>query len=295
MPEQCQGAVPQRVACTGRTQNNEEPARGGTAIRGKTILFVAVFLLVAGSLGTAFWKQHQRLDWQARHIQRLEKKLAGLQDSLRLLGQQTRTLRALAGLPEQEDPQNLLGTGGLALPNDPVQRHIYKTDETLDRLLALTRYELLSLQNVEEALKRQQDHWARIPSIQPADGYITSGFGYRKDPFTGRIKFHHGIDIFAPRGTPVVAPARGRVVRIRRERGYGLTLELDHGNGIHTFYAHLQSVKVRRGQQVERGDTIAFVGNTGRSTGPHLHYEVRVQGRRVNPTRYIIPAYAFYD
>ncbi len=268
--------------------------KGGVDIRRTTKVALFSLLLAIAGLSYGLWQKQARLNWQARHILRLEQKLAGLQDTLRLLSQETRRLRALAGLPD-EDPQTLIGTGGLALPEDPVQRHIYKTDESLDRLLALTRYEITALENVEHTLKEQQDHWARVPSIQPAEGYITSGYGYRKDPFTGRIKFHHGVDIFAARGTPVVAPARGRVVRIRRERGYGLTLELDHGNGIHTFYAHLQSVKVHRGQEVERGDTIAFVGNTGRSTGPHLHYEVRVQGRRVNPRRYIIPSYAFYE
>ncbi len=269
--------------------------KGGTAIRIGTKILVFLLFVALGGLAYRLWSQQERLAWQAHHIQRLERKLAGLQDSLRLLSQQAQTLRALAGLPETPDPEELAGTGGLALPEDPVQRRIYQADETLDRLLALTRYEITALQNVEETLKQQQDHWARIPSILPTQGYITSGYGYRKDPFTGRIKFHHGVDIFAPRGTPVVAPARGRVYRIRRDRGYGLTLELDHGNGIHTFFAHLQSVRVRRGQQVDRGDTIAFVGNTGRSTGPHLHYEVRVQGKRVNPRRYIIPEYALYE
>jgi murein DD-endopeptidase MepM/ murein hydrolase activator NlpD len=119
---------------------------------------------------------------------------------------------------------------------------------------------------------------------------LASGFGYRRDPFTRTRKFHDGIDITAPVGTPVRATADGTVESIQYYRnGYGLTLVVNHGYGYKTVYAHLSLSKVKRYQKVERGEVIALVGNSGRTTGPHLHYEVQITGKARNPLNYIIP------
>ena len=125
-------------------------------------------------------------------------------------------------------------------------------------------------------------------SIWPSKGWVTSGYGYRTSPFTGRRQFHSGIDVAGRPGTPVVAPARGRVVFTGKKGHLGKTLILDHGYGVRTTYGHNREIFVKRGQEVERGEKIASVGNSGRSTSPHLHYAVQVDGRRVNPLNYIL-------
>lgn len=117
----------------------------------------------------------------------------------------------------------------------------------------------------------------------PIQGDFTSGFGFRKSPFTGRPEFHEGIDIAARRGTPVFAPAEGTVERVGRRRGYGLQVFIAHGHGLLTSYAHLNKALVKAGQKVRKGQKIGIVGNTGRSTGPHLHYEVRMNGVPLDP------------
>ena len=115
-----------------------------------------------------------------------------------------------------------------------------------------------------------------------------SGFGYRIDPFTGQVKMHEGLDIAAPPGTPIIAPADGTIKFAGERRGFGLTLEIDHGYGYTTLYGHCQRIDVEEGNRVTRGDVVAHVGSTGRSTGPHLHYEVRVSQIPVNPIHYIL-------
>ncbi|WP_408096209.1 M23 family metallopeptidase [Peredibacter sp. HCB2-198] len=126
------------------------------------------------------------------------------------------------------------------------------------------------------------------PTILPADGWITSYFGQRMSPWAGRLKMHEGLDVGAPYGTAVHAPADGIVTFSGEKAGFGKFVQIDHGYGIETIYAHNQSLNVRAGQKVKRGALLAGVGNTGHSTGPHLHYEVRVNGIAVDPLYFIL-------
>ncbi len=130
---------------------------------------------------------------------------------------------------------------------------------------------------------------SNVPDMWPILGPINSGFGQREDPVLGfgTGEFHKGIDIGSPNGTPVHAPAAGRVIKAGLGTGYGNEIEIDHGNGITTVYGHLQGFNVTAGQQVVKGEVIGFVGHTGRVTGPHLHYEVQVRGTAVNPHKYL--------
>lgn len=138
-----------------------------------------------------------------------------------------------------------------------------------------------------DGLERLRALVRRLPLVVPVEGAeLTSGFGRRIDPFRGRPARHEGIDLAAPRGTPVRAPADGRVVRAGRLGAYGLVVELDHGGGLRTRYAHLSRITVRSGQKVVRGQELGRVGSTGRSTGAHLHFEVRVAARPVDPLRF---------
>jgi septal ring factor EnvC (AmiA/AmiB activator) len=155
------------------------------------------------------------------------------------------------------------------------------------RLGLVADAQTLSLRDLLEGLEKKQDQLASSPAVWPARGWLTSRFGPRISPFTGGRQFHAGIDIAGRPGTDVIAPARGRVVELGSDGPLGQSLTLDHGYGIRTLFGHLQSLEVKRGQLVERGQVIATLGNSGRSTGPHLHYGVEVRGKPVNPIDYI--------
>jgi murein DD-endopeptidase MepM/ murein hydrolase activator NlpD len=155
------------------------------------------------------------------------------------------------------------------------------------QLAGLVPTRKLSLLDLLEGLEGKSQKLAATPSIWPTDGYVTSGYGNRTSPFTGRQQFHAGLDIAADFGTTVVAPARGRVVFSGMNGPFGRMVEIDHGYGLRTHFAHLAKAHVKQGQTVERGLPIGEVGSTGRSTGPHLHYGVEVNGRTVDPTDYI--------
>lgn len=130
-----------------------------------------------------------------------------------------------------------------------------------------------------------------VPSINPVEVMRkTSHFGYRSDPFQGGRRNHKGLDIAGPIGTPIYATADGIVGRAQWVRGYGKYIELEHGNAIQTRYGHLSAMNVQSGQRVRKGDIIGFMGSTGRSTGSHLHYEVRIAGEAVNPVSFLEPA-----
>jgi murein DD-endopeptidase MepM/ murein hydrolase activator NlpD len=136
-----------------------------------------------------------------------------------------------------------------------------------------------------------EDQTARLlatPSIAPTKGWATSGFGYRTSPFTGNREHHRGLDIAGRSGTAVKAPSDGKVVYVGRKRALGNTVVIRHGYSIETIYGHLSEVLVKPGQKVERGEMIARMGSTGRSTGPHLHYQVEVNKKAVNPRNYIL-------
>ncbi|MEM8963463.1 MAG: peptidoglycan DD-metalloendopeptidase family protein [Acidobacteriota bacterium] len=152
------------------------------------------------------------------------------------------------------------------------------------------RLERLSnnIDTLQEAITERNAAVASLPSIAPVQGLFTSGFGYRKDPFHKRRAFHAGLDIVAAPGTPIMASGDAIVLRAGRIGALGNAVYLSHGDGIVTRYGHLQDVLVTPGQRVRRGDAIGTLGNTGRSTGPHLHYEVRVDNKARNPLGYIL-------
>lgn len=137
-------------------------------------------------------------------------------------------------------------------------------------------------------LESQKSMFACTPSIRPADGWFTSRFAYRISPFTNKREFHSGLDIASRIGTKIIAPADGVVASIKKSDGMGISITINHGYGFKTIYGHLSKVLVTKGQAVKRGSEIALMGNTGRSTGSHLHYEVHVNGVPVNPEKYIL-------
>lgn len=144
--------------------------------------------------------------------------------------------------------------------------------------------------NVSDTLEANYARFASMPSIMPTSGWLSSQFTRsRFHPILHENRPHKGIDVVAPTGSPIVAPASGRVVYARSDKGYGLSVEIDHGNGIRTKFAHCSRLAVRAGQRVTRGQLIAAVGSTGLSTAPHLHYEILVNGVPVDPLKYVLP------
>jgi murein DD-endopeptidase MepM/ murein hydrolase activator NlpD len=179
-----------------------------------------------------------------------------------------------------------------ALDGNPETTLLRKEYEELDVKFSDLNYETLlveqTLQDQYELLADQKAFLAALPTRKPTVGYFTSGFGIRKSPYGGRDKMHEGVDIANYPGTPIKAPADGVVLFADSKPGYGQTVILDHGYGLETWYAHTRKITVSKGQKVRRGDAIALLGTTGRSTGPHLHYEVRVHGTPVDPRSYIL-------
>ena len=148
-----------------------------------------------------------------------------------------------------------------------------------------------SLDEIQRMALDKEVLLSAIPSIQPINNEnlrrMASGYGWRTDPFTKSRRMHKGMDFSAPTGTPIYAPSDGKVIRVdSRSAGYGKHIRIDHGFGYVTLYAHLSEYNVRRGQRVKRGDVIGFVGNTGRSVAPHLHYEIRKDGKHLNPINF---------
>ena len=159
-----------------------------------------------------------------------------------------------------------------------------------DLIVEEIRLRTRSLGELVKDMEVQIERIERVPAGWPlarGRGRITSSFGYRRDPFTRRVRHHDGTDIAAKTGTPIRATARGRVRKAEYMSEYGNTVIIDHGDGLTTLYAHMSQISVNRGDTVGRGDIIGAVGSTGRSTGPHLHYEVHVNGRQVDPAKYL--------
>lgn len=157
-----------------------------------------------------------------------------------------------------------------------------------ERLGPLASARADSFEELVEALSGQSLRLASTPSIWPARGWLTSGFGYRTSPFTGRPQFHAGLDVASNPGTEIVAAAGGRVTFVGRKGPLGKCVMIDHGYGVRTIYGHTADVFVQIGDEVERGQRIASIGMSGRTTGPHLHYAVEVNGEPRNPIDYIV-------
>lgn len=199
-----------------------------------------------------------------------------------------RKIRLLLGLPpmaQESDPKTSSFNEGdsfnLDLHTEFLQNRIFEKDVEIHRLFQdFVKYDSLSLD--------KKSFLSSTPSLLPARGSITSHFGPRVSPYARKLKMHEGLDVGAPIGTPIIAPADGVVAYSGVKTGFGNYVKIDHGYGIETAYAHASKLFVKKGEKVARGQRIANVGNTGWSTGPHLHYEVHVNGIAVDPYYYVL-------
>jgi murein DD-endopeptidase MepM/ murein hydrolase activator NlpD len=272
-------------------------AAGGVALG----LAAALLVGYATMAHTADLSRSNRLKAEntrlAQEIGELHGRLSTLSDTLTRISQRDARIRVLANL-EPIDPQvQAAGIGGPTLATRPTLSTegpaLRRSQEIRVDLNALIRRANLLASSFEEAKDSLASHSKRLaatPSIMPTQGWLTSAFSsMREHPILHVARPHEGIDVTAPMGSPIEAPAAGVVTDAGWESGYGNTITIDHGYGVVTKFAHASKLLVRTGQRVERGQRIALVGNTGLATGPHLHYEVHVNGRPVDPLRYVLP------
>ncbi len=286
-------------------------ARGVRQLRIPRFLltFSALFLIACTVFISLVLKDYRAMKSQMIRLSRLEKEAVHHREQSLLLAQRIqemtrkmdqlneldRKLRIMVNLepPEEDSVDGMGGPDPLSLsPRSVLQkgrtdliRSMHHTLDNLGREIAFGKKEKRDL---IKFLESQKMLLACTPSIWPAKGWLSSRFGYRISPFTGEKEFHRGIDISGRINSPVLAPADGMVSAVFYDYGYGRVVTITHGYGLETLYGHLQKVLVKKGQFVKRGETIALLGNTGRSTGPHLHYEVHLNRVAVNPLRYIL-------
>ncbi len=204
----------------------------------------------------------------------LHQRLDGITKQLSDFEARTRRLAIVAGLSDSVRG----GVGGPGIAADGASRAWSDQSALLDTRLSL----------LERQFSRRSALIASTPTVWPVHGVVASAFGLRTDPFTGGAAAHEGIDISTSRGEPVLATADGTVLASGWAGEFGRAIEIVHNDRYVTLYGHLQETLVTEGQQIHRGDRVGLVGSTGRSTAPHLHYEVRVDGRSVNPLEYIL-------
>lgn len=219
------------------------------------------------------------LDQSLQLTQKLNKKISFLNDI-------SNKLRVMAGLPQGQKKSPLKpGMGGVTLNTTidgaPDPQRLMLLDKRADYLEK-------NFADLSTYFQKQSTQLSTTPSILPAEGFISSSFGSRLNPFTNSPDFHEGIDLTNEVGTSVVAPADGVVTFVGVKGNYGQVVEIKHAGEVSTLYGHLEKVLVKSGQQVKRWQPIGLMGNTGRSTGPHLHYEVHVNDQPVNPMPYIL-------
>ena len=271
---------------------------------------VAIFALLLGTFVISFAvkqshhsqsaglkRENQLL---AAEVDEMRKQMEALDRSIATLAEKDEQVRVIAGLPEVNAEVRKAGVGGpgtgsmgaraLAKLNPGVGRKVEATSEDLDALMRRAALLRGSMDQAVTQIRRNQQRMASTPTILPTDGHLSSLFsGSRYHPVLRISRPHKGIDIAARIGEPILAPARGRVTFAgNRSNGYGNMVEIDHGYGYVTRYAHASRLRVRTGQTVDRGDRIADVGNTGLTSGPHLHYEVEVNGNQVDPMNFVI-------
>lgn len=234
----------------------------------------------------------------AEELGRLHSKLTDLTDTLATISQRDSRYRVLANL-DPIDPQVLqAGIGGPAAPgydDSLAEAGVlgFRATEVRVDLNAMIRRANLLASSFEEAMDSLASHNQQLeatPSIIPTQGWLSSGYkAMRMHPILHYARPHKGVDITAPKGTPILAPAAGVVKSTGWRSGFGNTVTISHGYGVVTKYAHASKILVKPGQRVARGDRIALIGKTGLATAPHLHYEVHVNGRAVNPLKYVLP------
>jgi murein DD-endopeptidase MepM/ murein hydrolase activator NlpD len=291
------------------TTDNKSLRISGTAVAvvaGAVLAVVASVLIAATAVVSHSvalshtWRLERVHRALALQVSALAARAGSLSAGVAAAARADRRARLVAGLAPLSPQVEQAGIGGpvgawpdrdrLLTEGGPVGRVAFGVHTTLDALIRQADILATSYRNSADSLKAHLKEIAATPSIMPTMGFITSRFAsIRFHPILHVDRPHEGLDIAAAYGTRILAPASGRVIQVGWESGYGLMVVVDHGYGLETRYAHMSRTVARVGQEVKRGDLLGYVGSTGLSTGPHLHYEVRLHGRAVDPLKYVLP------
>jgi murein DD-endopeptidase MepM/ murein hydrolase activator NlpD len=272
-------------------------------------LVLALFILLLlswvclGFGGQLAERLRQDSYWLQRENAKLQKLIAPLgemRDLVADIENDGRLIRGFLGLERRQEGGTGKGQGGfsspdlsqvtLDAPSSGNPRPVV-TEQASSSLLEGTKQVKTNLRELLQVMREQHNRLDHTPSIVPVDSdtySFSSGFGWRQDPFTGRREFHSGLDISDSEGTPIIAPASGVVLETGSSKHIGIYLRLDHGRGCTTSYAHLAAVSVKPGDKVTRGQVLGLMGNTGKSSGPHVHYRIDLNEKMVNPRNYIL-------
>jgi hypothetical protein len=284
-------------------------ARRLVTVRGWLLVLPVCALAALAALNVALWKYYAGHDELLRRNEgrrgvlaeqkseslRLKERMERVESEVSRIGSFNKKL----GVMVDFDPAKNVSPAGLGAPGPDLAASsglyfsrqgalVRKMNEFIEYLGQEIALQEILQQRLRNSLREKKLEFEARPSLWPMRGYITSGFGPRRSPFGRRPDFHNGVDIKAPYGTPIHAPGAGRVTEVEYQRGYGLVVVVVHDYGISTLYGHLKSAVVEPGQEVRRGQLIAYSGNSGRTTGTHLHYEVQVNGEPVNPLRFML-------
>lgn len=267
-----------------------------------TVLFALLSLLFLAGHSRKFYAYSQN-EYLKGKLNAIHSELSQLDEWNNFISDQTLVANLRFGLDRPKPSVIARGVGGpvpmdtvllRTVPAEKMQQNLRQKSITLKRGIEES---IQQLSDLEAVAQQKLLAWRYLPSIKPTTGYVTSIFGQRQHPVTGEIKPHEGLDIANVPWTPIVATADGIVAEVAFRPGahYGKYVRIDHGNGYQTLYAHLAQATVKQGQFIHRHQLIGHMGSTGRVTGPHLHYEVRLDGQPINPVRFILPSSVIVD
>jgi len=235
-----------------------------------------------------------------QEIKRIAESYRNMMNEVDSISQINEQLRLAVNLEPISEDEKLLGTGGsseyLSDNFNIKDKGVKSLLKSVDEMISYVNFEKTQSLEIAKKLNQNEKLYNCIPAIKPTIGsYLMYDFGMRKHPILGVRRFHEGIDLLCNYGSEVHASGNGKVIAVERRAGFGLIVEIDHGFGYRTIYAHLSKALVKKGNSVTRGQKIAKSGNSGLSTGPHLHYEVHHDGIPVNPTDFFFDDLTFFD
>ena len=286
----------------GVRQHNLSRRRLFTFASMAVIILAAIFFFSADSLTNIFYKSNlakikQNYAMLSITLEELQDDVAAMSGNMKSIEEKDKAIRTYADMPQIDKDIRKLGIGGVRLAentsvDDVLTNRIKSLEMDVQTLSRKVKLELSSYSDIYNKVTEDVKMIHAIPSIRPiAGGYLNSNFGYRKDPLNDKVRFHYGQDITINSGEVVLAPADGTVKEARYRGGYGNVVKIDHGYGYSTLFGHLSTFNVKKGQKVKRGNIIGKSGNSGRSTAPHLHYEVHHYGTPQNPLDYFFSGY----